>query len=303
MENKRIKSTKETEKANNMDVSTRKRLADSVIMNAKEIVSIGLRGQETKKIIALVPVSLLKVDHKSYQREEKKHVIKMSKEWDDTQCTLLLVNYRSKEGWFYVIDGQHRTVAATILGIEYLPCEIFIDLTLEEEAKRFLYYNTGTKSLNPFDTFKANICWGEPNDTAIKSVCDKYGVEVIDRKNSTKSLKSVSVARMIYKNGGTSALNWIFSLIEAAHWEDFKESYSADILIGFNAVYQKNSDNLIKARKNLLNFMKNSNPTEIAGFANMEYPTLGHSTRVRLIIEDAAKDNDKKANIKKTIIA
>lgn len=92
-------------------------------------------------------------------------------------------------------------------------------------------------------------------------------------------------------------------MIEAAHWEDFKESYSADILIGFNAVYQKNSDNLTKARKNLLAFMKNSNPTEIAGFANMEYPTLGRSTRVRLIIEEAAKDNDKKESVKKSIIA
>lgn len=177
MENKKAKMTKAMEKEISIDLPTRKKLADSVIMNAKEIVSVGLKGQETKKIIALVPVSLLKVDHESYQREEKKHVIKMSKEWDDTQCTLLLVNYRSKEGWYYVIDGQHRTVAATILGIEYLPCEIFIDLSLEEEAKRFLYYNTGTKSLNPFDTFKANICWGEPNDTAIKSVCDKLSTE------------------------------------------------------------------------------------------------------------------------------
>jgi hypothetical protein len=303
MENK-VKMSKTTEIIDlNPELSTRKKLADSVIMNAKEIISTGLRGKETKKIIALVPVSLLRVDHKSYQREEKKHVIKMSKEWDDTQCTLLLVNYRNEEGWFYVIDGQHRTVAAKILGIEYLPCEIFIGLSVEEEAKRFLYYNTGTKSLNPFDTFKANICWGEPNDTAIKEVCDKYGIDVIDRKNSAKSLRSVSVARAIYKSGGTSALNWIFSLIEAGHWEDFKESYSADILIGFNAVYNKNSGNLTKVRENLLAFMKTGNPTEVAGFANMEYPTLGHSTRIRLVIEDAAKDTGKKIITKKSEIA
>ena len=123
-----------------MDLKTRQKLAESVIMNAKEIVSTGLDGNEVKKIIALVPVSLIGVDQAAYQREEKKHVIQMSKEWDDSQCTLLLVNYRSKEGKFYAIDGQHRTIAARILGIEYLACEIFIDLSVEEEAKRFLYY-------------------------------------------------------------------------------------------------------------------------------------------------------------------
>lgn len=288
---------KETSNLLEMDLKTRQKLAQGVIMNAKEVVSIGLHGKETKKIIALVPVSLIKVDHAAYQREEKRHVIKMSKEWDDSQCTLLLVNYRSTEGWFYAIDGQHRTVAAQILGIEYLACEIFIDLSVEEEAKRFLYYNTGTKSLSPFDTFKANICWGETNDTAIKKVCDDHGIAIIDRKNKQRTLKSVTVARSIYKTGGTAALNWIFSLIEGAHWEDFKESYSADILMGLSSVYLKYINNLSAAQKNLLEFMKKSNPTEVIGIANTEYPTQGHQTRVRLILEEIAGNDGKKSSV------
>lgn len=284
---------KETSNLLEMDLKTGQKLAQGVIMNVKEVISVGLHGKEARKIIALVPVSLIKVDHAAYQREEKRHVIKMSKEWDDTQCTLLLVNYRSAEGWFYAIDGQHRTVAAQILGIEYLACEIFMDLSVEEEAKRFLYYNTGTKSLSPFDTFKANVCWGETNDTAIKKVCDDHGIAIIDRKNKQRTLKSVTVARSIYKTGGTAALNWIFSLIEGAHWEDFKESYSADILMGLSSVYLKHINNLSAARKNLLEFMKKSNPTEIVGIANTEYPTQGHQTRVRLILEEIAGNDGK----------
>lgn len=276
-----------------MNTKTRQKLAQGVIMNAKEVISAGLHGNETKKIIALVPVSLIKVDHAAYQREEKKHVIKMSKEWDDSQCTLLLVNYRSTEGWFYAIDGQHRTVAAQILGIEYLACEIFIDLSVEEEAKRFLYYNTGTKSLTPFDTFKANICWGEVNDMAIKKVCDKYGIAIIDRKGKSKQLKSVTVVRAIYRNSGTAALEWIFSLLESVNWEDFKETYTADIIQGLGIVYQKHIENLPSVRKNLIDFMKRSNPTEIIGLANSEYPTYGHVTRVRLVLEEIAKNNKK----------
>ena len=272
-----------------MDLRTRQKLAQGVIMNAKEVISTGLHG-ENKKIIALVPVSLIKVDHAAYQREEKRHVIKMSKEWDDSQCTLLLVNYRSKEGWFYAIDGQHRTVAAKILGIEYLACEIFVDLSVEEEAKRFLYYNTGTKALSPFDTFKANICWGEANDTAILGICNKYGIAIIDREGKQRKLRSVSVARRIYKSGGINALDWIFSLIRDAHWEDFKESYSADILLSINAVYTKYLGDLSRVRKNLLEFMKKSNPTEVIGIGNADFPTQGHATRPRLVMEGIANN-------------
>ncbi len=58
MENKE-KMSKTTEvKDLNPELYTKK-LADSVIMNAKEIISTGLSGKETKKIIAFVSVSLL----------------------------------------------------------------------------------------------------------------------------------------------------------------------------------------------------------------------------------------------------
>ena len=275
-----------------MDLQTRRMIANGVIKNAKEVLSVGLHGKETKKIIALVPVSMIKTDHKSYQREEKKHVVQMAKEWDDSQCTLLLVNYRSNEGWFYAIDGQHRTVAATILGIEYLACEIFIDLSIEEEAKRFLYYNTGTKSLSPFDTFKANVCWGEENDMAIKKVCDSYGIAIIDRKGAKKKLHSVSAIRSIYRNGGKSALEWIFNILEDVHWEEFKETYSADILMGLASVYMKYIDNLSSARKKLVSFMAKSTPSEIIGLANSQHPTLGHQTRVKLIFDEIVGENN-----------
>ena len=291
------KNETNTNNVTEMDLQTRKMIANGVIKNAKEIISVGLHGKETKKIIALVPVSLIKVDHQSYQREEKKHVIQMAKEWDDSQCTMLLVNYRSADGWFYAIDGQHRTVAACLLGIEYLACEIFIDLSVEEEAKRFLYYNTGTKSLSPFDTFKANICWGEENDTAIKEVCDSFGIAIIDRKGKEKKIHSVPVLRSIYKSGGTAELSWIFSLLEEVKWDEYKETYSADILRSLNAVYTKHIGNLSAVRKNLVEFMSNSTPSEMIGIANSQYPTFGHTTRIRLVFDEVAETKKKSAKV------
>lgn len=107
----------------------------------------------------------------------------------------------------------------------------------------------------------------------------------------------MTVARSIYKTGGIAALDWIFSLIEGAHWEDFKESYSADILMGLSSVYLKHINNLSAAWKNLLEFMKKINPTEVIGIANTEYPTQGHQTRVRLILEEIAGNDGKNKKI------
>lgn len=282
-------SSKKVVNINEVDeLKQRQEVAKSVLAN---IVPLG------GKVFAKIPVSLMQVNHAAYQREEKKHVIAMAKNWDDSKCTALLVNYREDTGYFWIIDGQHRWAAATMQGIEFLVCEVFINMTLEEEARRFEEYNTGTKSLSPFDTFKARICYGEETDTAILEICKKYQLTVIGSKNSRK-LKSVTAARNIMKLGGKMALEWVLQTIVDSNWDDFGESYSADFMEGLARIYASQINNIDRVTKNLVTFFKNSNPTEVIGLANSEYPMQGRRTRLRLILEDIAEDkpNSKKSN-------
>lgn len=283
-------NNKKVVKINEVDeLKQRQEVAKSVLAN---IVQIG------GKFFAKIPLSLMKVNHTAYQREEKKHVIVMAKNWDDSKCTALLVNYREDTGYFWIIDGQHRWAAAMMQGIEFLVCEVFINMTVEEEAKRFEEYNTGTKSLSPFDTFKARICYGEETDTAILEICKKYHLTVMNGRGA-HTLKSVTAARNIMKLGGKMALEWVLQIVVDSNWDDFSESYSADFMEGLARIYATQINTIDSVTKNLVKFFRNSNPVEVIGLANSEYPMKGRRTRLRLILEDIAQDNPNNKRLEK----
>lgn len=283
--NKKLMSMEEKK-----ELETNQRLAESVIANCKEVGG---------KYFAYVPLNLLRVDNgeDGFQRDEKIKI--MAEKWSPIKCTPLLTNYRSQFGYISVIDGQHRLAAARIKGIKYLVCEIFIDMSFEEEAKLFVEYNTSTRRLSSFDIFKANLCYGEETDTAIKAICDKFEIEV-KKSNKIHTLRSVTAARSIMKTGGTMALEWVFSVIKESHWEDFKESYSGDMLEGLGRLYAHHIKDMNRMQRNLIKFFRNSNPSELFGLANSEYPTLGRRTRLRLILEDIVEE-EKQSKMEKRI--
>lgn len=75
------------------------------------------------KVFCFIPVELLKIDHENYQRPLQKTFKYLLDNWDDDKCDPITVNYRG-DGYFYVINGQHRTEAAKAMGIEQLCCDV-----------------------------------------------------------------------------------------------------------------------------------------------------------------------------------
>lgn len=251
-------------------------LAETVIKNAYHVGN---------KLIAEVPISLMRIDD-SYQRLVQNNIKKLMRNWNDEECQALLVSYR--DGYFYIMDGQHRYVVANVKNISHLVCEIYTGLTREEEAKRFAKQNDNITRLTTYDTFKANLVFKEEIDTSIKKICDKYNVSV-EKSNRAKTLKSVSSARNIVKNNGENALEWILSVIADANWEDFTQSYGGDMLEALYYTMQMNKDNLIKAKKNLVKFMSETNPVELVGIGNAKYPNYGRRTRLKMVVNALAK--------------
>ena len=109
------------------------------------------------KIFVELPLEYMKVDSKMYQRPVQRHVRIIARNWKDDKCNPILVNYRG-DGYFYIIDGQHRYEAALMRGMESLVCEVLVGLTIVEEADLFVEQNEGSKKLSTYDTFKANVC-------------------------------------------------------------------------------------------------------------------------------------------------
>lgn len=243
------------------------------------------------KKIADIPVNLLELDH-SYQRIETGNAKKIADNWDDNACEFLLVSYRN--GKFYVIDGQHRMIAAKIKGIESLPCVILTGLTKGEEARRFSVQGMGRKKLTPNDTFKANIECGNveykevATDMEIKRICDKYGVTItksnFNLDHNPKRLRSISRSRMIVNGNGSECFEWILDTITKSNWNECIDAYEKDMMMLLKSYYVEHShiNNLEQATEKLINLFNKITPREMIAQAVADYPTHTKATAMKI---------------------
>lgn len=248
------------------------------------------------KIFLEIPLNMMRIDRKMYQRPPQNHARTIAREWNEDRCDPLKVNYRN-DGYFYVIDGQHRREAGIMRCLDTLTCIVYVGLTVKEEADIFVETNTNSSRPDPYDTYKANICRGEATDMAIHEVCTHFGVKV-ERHKGTKTLKSVSTAREVIRRHGKETLFWIFNLIENSEWHLYTDAYTSDIMASLCNVKIQYEKNLDEAEKALLAFFKNSNPKEITALANATYPQCYRRERFMKLLVDIIKEG--KGNSKVT---
>lgn len=244
------------------------------------------------KRIAAIPINLMRLDM-SYQRMLSSNVKKLMSEWDNAKCQFLLVSYR--DGYFYVLDGQHRMTVAQSKGIVDLPCIILTGLTREAEALVFARQNRNVTKLDPFDTYKANLACGNTEipevytDMEIARICKKHNVEVkrVARVQSNpKTLRSLSRARVIVQGNGSACFDWILSMITASKWNMCSEAYTKHIILMLRNYYIENVGNLDVASQSFLKVANKTTPMEIVTMANYEYPEYPQGTALDLCLRE-----------------
>lgn len=106
---------------------------------------------------AMIEKHSLKVDQ-SYQRKHSDTKInKMASEWSWVACGAISIALRHDGEW-YVMDGQHRVLAALKRDdIIKLPCMVFDVEELADEARGFLATNINRKAMTMVDRFKAML--------------------------------------------------------------------------------------------------------------------------------------------------
>lgn len=248
-------------------------------------------SKQGNKIFLDIPLTSLKVDNTMYQRPVQNHLKKLAMDWQDKKCDPLCVNYRN-DGYFYILDGQHRFLAAQMRGLESLVCTVFVGMTVKEEADFFVGQNDGIKKLTPYDTYKANLCRGEAIDCAIKDVCDCYGIKV-EKSSTPHTLKSVTAARAIIRSIGKDGLHWIFTVMRESKWDCFKDAYTSQMLMAFYNVYQACINNLPLAKERLVEYCKIVSPKETVALANVHYPTYGDKSKIVMLLNEVVRENNK----------
>lgn len=140
----------------------------------------------------------LRVDN-TYQRPaHQDKVVAIARGWSWMACGVITVADRSNV--FYVIDGQHRVLAARRRAdISTLPCIVFTSQEKVAEADAFLRVNTHRKNMSGIEKFRPQLITKNPAAMMVQRLCDEVGRE-IKESPGPNSVRCVSTMMRLASN-------------------------------------------------------------------------------------------------------
>jgi hypothetical protein len=91
-------------------------------------------------------------------------------------------------GLYAIVDGQHRTTAAALVGIESVPCAV-IEAVRGEQAAAFRAINGNTTRLHTLQLFHAAVAARDPDALLVVEVCARAGAKIMRSPTQTSKLK------------------------------------------------------------------------------------------------------------------
>ena len=184
-----------------------------------------------------VPLGKMRVSPVSQRELKEYRVNKLLADFDLEKLGLPVLNHR--DGWFYIIDGQHRIAALTRwLGvgweIQRIDCRVYTDLTEAEEADMFDRLND-VLAVHAFDRFNVRVTAGRYIETEVKKTVEQQGL-VISRSKAAGGITAVSTLVRIYKKSDGFTLGRALRLIR----DSFGDSgFEAKVIEGISLVCQR----------------------------------------------------------------
>lgn len=91
-------------------------------------------------------------------------------------------------GKYAIIDGQHRTHAAMLCGIETVPCQI-VQMDQAEQAEAFGAVNGNVTAITVWNLLRAQLAANEPAAVALQAACEAAGCRLATANASAKNKK------------------------------------------------------------------------------------------------------------------
>lgn len=136
-------------------------------------------GLGTKPSLSWLPIKSLRIDP-SYQREivrnGARNIGSIARNFDwDLFGIVVVASIGTAE--FAIVDGQHRTIAAALRGIEEVPC-IIVSADPAKQAKSFAAINGNVTAISKMAIFHAEVMAGDQRAIALRDACAAAGVTV-----------------------------------------------------------------------------------------------------------------------------
>jgi len=188
--------------------------------------------QKASRNIEALPVNFLRIDH-SYQKPlSAPHVDKIVKNFNPVGVGQIHVSKRL-DGTLWVFDGQHRLESHKRLSIPTIDCIVYDNMTIEEEAQGYRYYNT-IKTQNPLDEEKAALKGNDMNAIKRKEIVESVGLEIdYFRTGRIEYIQAMGAIKTIYEKGSNEDLKTVLYILHQALGKH-KKNFKAMVLLGLH---------------------------------------------------------------------
>lgn len=146
-----------------------------------------------------------------------------------------------RDGWFYIIDGQHRIEALKAIGYgdQSVQCWTYTGLTEAEEADRFDLLNDNLP-VSAFDKFRVRVTAEREAETDIERIVRSTNL-VITRDAVPGAVRAVGTLKRIYDRSDGKTLGRTLRIVRDAYGDPGME---AAVLDGLGMLCQRYNGDL-----------------------------------------------------------
>lgn len=194
-------------------------------MNTKDTTS-GRNRVERNTHLKWVPVGLMRVSSLAQRQLNPNRVNKIAASFDPEQIGAPTVNERG--GHYYIIDGQHRIEALKEMGWgdQQVQCWVYVGLTEEEEAEKFLVLND-TLNVDAFSKFRIGLQARRAEECDIDRIVRAQKLSV-SKDHIEGGISAVGTLRRVYNRDGSAVLARSLGVIRDAYGDSGLEAAVID---------------------------------------------------------------------------
>lgn len=193
-----------------------------------------------------VAIDVLEIEQ-SYQRDiVSDHADKIARNWNPLALGVLIASLRA-DGKLWLIDGQHRAIAARLNGVATLMVQVFQGLTLAEEAALRLLFNRRMTD-KPNERFRAQLIAGNQESIEIQRICSEFDTRVNLSPDVKRGINAVSAVESLYRRDNGMLLTRVFEFIRETFGEVHGDKATVALLKGVGQLLDKHSGKFDRAR-------------------------------------------------------
>lgn len=194
----------------------------------------GSQRIEVTSHLRWVRLDQMKVNPQAQRALTQSWADELARDFDPDRMGFIHVSFR--DGWYYIVDGQHRRAAAMqYLGSDQqVQCHVYEGLTTEQEAQLFLDLNR-QKQQNAISKFKVALTAGRTVENDIDRIARALNLK-IGTSTQLEEITCVTALLAAYKKRGPGPLSFALRVIRDAFGYD---GFKREVINGLTLVVDR----------------------------------------------------------------